>query len=76
MQPNDLLEAKRIDFFKRAREDLEAGIDPIVWENELHELWPGPNGRFDKDAAFQAFQRENLHWSWGKPDRTDGSEQA
>lgn len=72
----DDLETQRTEFFKKAREDLRAGVDPIVWESELNQLWPGPNGGYDEMAAFQAFQREDLHWSWGNPNDLGASEQA
>ena len=76
MQPDDSIEAKRSDFFKRARTDLDNGVDPIVWESEFADLWPMKDGGFDQRAAFEAFQRENLHWVWPSPDVESGESKA
>lgn len=68
MQHDKSLEVERIEFFKRAHRELEAGVDPVLWESEFDHLWPGENGRFNQLDAFKAFQQENLHWAWPEPD--------
>jgi len=58
------LDAERAEFFARIRSDQAEGRFSIVSEYQLHRLWPGANGRFDLQAAHDAFSRENLHWVW------------
>jgi hypothetical protein len=62
MSGNDFMEAKRKAFFAEIREAIKIGETPRVYQTELEALWPGVDGRFDRDMAHQAFSAENLHW--------------